>query len=657
VQLFNMVLFGTFPEGWCTSNLVPVPKPRADPTSLDGFRGIAVGEVLGKLYSMCWGARMDTWAEGRKGTRALGQAGFRAGRGTSDNTFVLRHLIDAAACRGQPLHVAFIDFSKAYDRVDRGLLWRVLEGMGVHGPCLAALRSMYARVSLQVRVAGEMGEPFSSGVGVKQGCPLSPLLFGIFIDRLEPYLEACCGQEGAAMAGLLVRCLFYADDIALMATSAAGLQRLLDALHAFCVANGMVVNQSKSQVVVFNSGRPARRQRFRCGGLDLDVVCKYLYLGLGFEDASEGATKRPLRGAAAAAIEKAIGAMNGMLAQATRLKLHNTNALGHLFDALVRSVACAGCEVWGVDSGLARACATGDFGKGPAESKLVNPFWRRVWGLPKSTPCVPMLLEAGRQPMAMFCLRMAAQLWNRALAREGGDLLALALRESVALARGPGGVRSAQARLLWAHQFTACLDGLGVGWGGAQVPARLDCRALAQTATEKWLVQGRPGPGLPGEVWRAQPLAVRAAPDTFSAGFMGLAYQEWFESPRGWVRQETPMFHLTQPRGIKAVMRLRLGAWKLAVREGRMGGGRRVPRGERLCPLCRNGVEDELHLWECAAYESVRARYPSLCQAPAGGWTDREFRERMNPKTREMWMDMSACAVAMEQIRFPTVLS
>jgi len=344
--------------------------------------------------------------------------------------------------------------------------------------------------------------------------------------------------------------------------------------------------------------------------------------------------------------------MNGMLAQATRLKLHNTNALGHLFDALVRSVASAGCEVWGVDAGLARACATGNFGKGATECKLVNPFWRRLWGLPKTTPCMPMLVEAGRQPMSMFWLRMAAQLWNRALAREEGDLLSLAMRENLALA---GQARPAQARLLWACHFTACLDGLGVEWGTPQGPITVDGKRLSLRATESWMAHGRPSIG-EGEAWRTLPLALRAAPDLVSAGFMGLVYQTWFESPRGWVRKETPMFHLTQPRDIKTVMGFRLGAWKLAVREGRLG-PRRVPRSERLCPLCQGGVEDELHLWECVAYEQVRARYPSLCLVPAGGWTDREFCARMNGTTQQHWLDLCACLREMNMIRFPTVPS
>lgn len=638
VRLMNAVFSGAYPCAWETSTLSPVPKPKGDPLNLDDYRGVAVGEVLAKLYAMCLHGRLDEWAEGRQGTRAAGQAGFRKGRSTSDNAFVLRHMIESHASHTPtptPMHVAFIDFSKAYDRIDRDLMWRVLEGMGVHGAALTALRRMYTRVRMEVRVGSETGGAFEAGVGVKQGCPLSPLLFGIFIDRLEPFLAARCGGEGAQLAGALLRCLLYADDVALLATSAAGLQRLLDALHAFCTANGMIVNSDKSKVVVFNS-QGARRPgpaTYKCGDLSLERVPRYQYLGLWFEDDSTPPGKRPLRGALSHALGKARTAMNTLLARATAIKLHNSHALGHLFDALVRSVACAGSEVWGVDH-VSGVCRTGDFGKGKAEV-LHYDFWRRVWGLPKATPSAPLLLEAGRQPFSAFWLRMAAQLWNKGLGRGAGDLLGQAMRENVGImATGqPQGARS-----LWARHFTTCLDSLGVSWrgeGGAL--ARVDAKALAGLAMDKWL--GTQMGGADGQDWARCPLAVRAAPDSFSTGFMRVVYQAWFRPHGGRAPTASPMFHLDQTGDIQAVMRFRLGAHALAVREGRWGG--RKPRSQRVCPRCPGSVEDEMHLWECPLYDGVRGSFPSLCEMPASGWTDRAFCERMNGASKQHWVELA----------------
>ena len=88
---------------------------------------------------------------------------------------------------------------------------------------------------MQVRTQNELGEP--SNTGVRQGCPASPVLFGILIDRLQSWLERQCAEHGVRCAsGSLLRALLYADDVVIMATSAAGLQAMLDALHTFCKA-------------------------------------------------------------------------------------------------------------------------------------------------------------------------------------------------------------------------------------------------------------------------------------------------------------------------------------------------------------------------------------------------------------------------------------
>ena len=100
--VFNAVLRGHYPAAWQVSALVPVPKPKGRPDVFDDYRGIAVSAVLSKLFSIAMMARLDGWAE-QQGLRAAGQAGFRTGRGTPDNCFVLRHLIDKAAVQKKPL--------------------------------------------------------------------------------------------------------------------------------------------------------------------------------------------------------------------------------------------------------------------------------------------------------------------------------------------------------------------------------------------------------------------------------------------------------------------------------------------------------------------------------------------------------------------------
>jgi hypothetical protein len=107
--------------------------------------------------------------------------------GTIEAIFMLRHLVDKATINDKHLFTAFIDFKKAYDSVPRELLWRCLRKLGMHGPFIDILEQMYSSVRLQVKLDSTLGAEFESNIGVKQGDPLSPLLFGLYIDRFSAF--------------------------------------------------------------------------------------------------------------------------------------------------------------------------------------------------------------------------------------------------------------------------------------------------------------------------------------------------------------------------------------------------------------------------------------------------------------------------------------
>lgn len=78
-----------------------------------------------------------------------------------------------------------------------------------------------------------MSECFGSDIGVKQGCPISPTLFGLYIDKIEEWLNNING-EGIQLVGYVVKLLLYADDLILIAKSPQGLEEHLKALKLFC---------------------------------------------------------------------------------------------------------------------------------------------------------------------------------------------------------------------------------------------------------------------------------------------------------------------------------------------------------------------------------------------------------------------------------------
>jgi len=129
---------------------------------------------------------------------------------------------------------------------------------------------------------------FDIGVGVRQGCVLSPLLFDLFIDSMAR--EAKALGLGVDVGGQLVAILLYADDVVLLAKSQEDLQKLLDAVAAFFRRWRLEVNLSKTKVMAFGV-RALGSVQVRWGRALVEEVDEYRYLGLLLEKAS-GRKKR-----------------------------------------------------------------------------------------------------------------------------------------------------------------------------------------------------------------------------------------------------------------------------------------------------------------------------------------------------------------------------
>ena len=95
--------------------------------------------------------------------------------------FVVRRLQEVGRKAGVSLHMCFIDLQKAYDNVDRTLLWQVLTRIGVTPQMIAVIRQFYDGMRACVRSDdGVCSDWVEVEQGLGLGCVLSPLLFNIF---------------------------------------------------------------------------------------------------------------------------------------------------------------------------------------------------------------------------------------------------------------------------------------------------------------------------------------------------------------------------------------------------------------------------------------------------------------------------------------------
>jgi hypothetical protein len=189
-------------------------------------------------------------------------------------------MTEQARFKKKQLYTYFVNFKKAFDTVPKDLLWQVLEGLGISGRILECLRSMYRQDQACLHHPKEGLMPtFLYRIGVKQGCPLNPLLFGLFIDGIEKQLNALEGEAPPMLGQLAVRLLLYADDLALMSHTPAGLQKQLDVLQVFCCERQLTVNVKKTKVIVFEAHKSVC-QAFQYEGKAIEQLNFFKYLGV-----------------------------------------------------------------------------------------------------------------------------------------------------------------------------------------------------------------------------------------------------------------------------------------------------------------------------------------------------------------------------------------
>ncbi|KAI3375466.1 hypothetical protein L3Q82_003794 [Scortum barcoo] len=238
-------LLGTVPLEWQTGVVVPLFK-KGTGECVPTYKGIT-------LLSLPWeGLRQGTGEDWRIWPIVVDpriqeeQCGFFCpGRGTLDQLYTLHRVLEDLLEFAQPVHMCFVDLEKAFNRVPRGILWGCsLTSMGVRGPLLRAVRSLCTTGAGAWFALPAVSQTFSQCMlDSRQGCPLSPVLFIIFMDRISRRSQ---GPEGVWFGNHRISSLLFEDDVVLMASSGQDLQHVLERFAAECEAAGMRISTSKS---------------------------------------------------------------------------------------------------------------------------------------------------------------------------------------------------------------------------------------------------------------------------------------------------------------------------------------------------------------------------------------------------------------------------
>ena len=112
-------------------------------------------------------------------------------------------------------YICFIDYTKAFDYVDHNKLWEILKEMGIPDHVTCLLRNLYAGHEAAVITGHGTTDWFQIGIGLCQGCILSPCLFNLYAEYIMRNARLDEGQAGIKIAGRNINNLRYADDTTL----------------------------------------------------------------------------------------------------------------------------------------------------------------------------------------------------------------------------------------------------------------------------------------------------------------------------------------------------------------------------------------------------------------------------------------------------------
>ena len=334
---------GMIPSEWNKGIIAPVPKgATSNPMEPTTYRGITMTSCVYKVYCKILNERLYKWVDDR-GILYDEQNGFRQKRSTIDHVSSITSIIETRKQCKMPTFASFIDFRKAYDNVNRDLLFENLTEVGISTKFLGAIKAIFLHVQCCVKVNNSFSRWFGVTQGLKQGCILSPILFNMFINTLVTDIKAL--DVGIDIDGEKLAILLYADDIVLLAENENDLQLLLDVLNRWCVKYHMSVNIDKSKVVHFRGPSVARTNNiFVLGDNIIEIVPHYTYLGLLL---TEFLDYDSMAKAVAKSASRALGLL---IVKSKAIGGFHYNTYTKLFDTIVGSVIEYRAAIWGFRS-------------------------------------------------------------------------------------------------------------------------------------------------------------------------------------------------------------------------------------------------------------------------------------------------------------------
>ena len=474
--------------------------------------------------------------------------------------YVLLSMVKKYLNENKRLYVAFVDMKKCFDSIYRNGLWLKLYRSGIQGNIcmLQIFTDMYQKVKSCVKSCSSYSDYFEYAVGLRQGEVLSPILFSLFVEDLELYLQN--NQDAGINIDEIVFIIsLFADDMAIFGKTPLDLQNNLNLLNSYCDEWGLTVNTDKTKVLVFRKrGKLSPNEVWYYAGKQLETVDDFNYLGAVFNYNGSFSLNQEYLAA------KALKALNVLLYNCKKLDM-KPHILCKLFDSFVGSILGYASETWG-------------YTKSKEIERIYLKFCKRLLRVKHKTCSDGVYGELGRYPLYIQRYVRMIKYWCKLITTEN---ILLKTIYNDALKDCNKGLKN------WVYNIKKLLDDFG----------------FSNVLHDNSLVN------------------INLFPNIFKQRVIDTFIQEWFGSLRNSSVLDRyslvksmftyELYLDILPNNLRIFYtRLRLSVHPLRIQTGRYGRNF-IPREERHCLCCKQSdLEDEFHfICTCPCYTELRKKY------------------------------------------------
>lgn len=268
----NIYKSGNIPDDFLQTVFITLPKVNQAQDCCD-FRTISLISHASKVLLHLINARITPIIERHLSSS---QMGFRKGRGTREAIFKLRTMTERSLHVNKKIYACFVDFQKAFDRINHEKLMRIMEKAGIPIHERKLIRHLYWNQYAVIRTKDGQSRRICIRRGVRQGCIISPVLFNLYSEYMMK--EFHDEVKGIVIGGRNFNNLRYADDAVYLCCSEVELQEIITRLAEVCRDYGMQINIKKTKVMVISKTRNVPC-KIVIGGSELERVSQYKYLG------------------------------------------------------------------------------------------------------------------------------------------------------------------------------------------------------------------------------------------------------------------------------------------------------------------------------------------------------------------------------------------